>query len=88
MGIASIIEQLIINCNCFFPSRAKTRRKKELDEIDKQLASLKGKYDIHILKVDDDLHLTNLYPIADQVDTWSIFVVGEDKTYITLVLES
>jgi hypothetical protein len=78
----SIFETFNIFCNCFFPSRAKTRRKRELDEIDRQLASLKGKYDIHIIKTDEDLHLSNLYPIADQVDTWSIFVVGGDKTYI------
>ena len=81
MGIASIIEQMIINCNCFFPSRAKTRRQKELD-IDKQLKDINNKYDIHLIKVDSSFHIKNLYPVTDEVHKWSIFIVGNDKTYI------
>jgi len=79
MGIASVIEQFIINCNCFFPSRAKTRRQNELD---RQLKDNNGKYDIHLIKVDENFSITNLYPITDEVHKWSIFIIGNDKTYI------
>ena len=82
MGIASIIEQIVINCNCFFPSKRTRTKKKQYDEIDKQLASLNGKYNIHILKVDENFHLKNLYPVTDQVERWSTLIIGNDKTYI------
>lgn len=77
----SIVDKLSIVCNCFFPARSKTK-KKQYDEIDKQLASLNGKYNIHILKVDENFHLKNLYPISDQVERWSTLIIGNDKTYI------
>lgn len=51
-------------------------------EIDSHIQQMNGKYDIHILKVADTFHLSNLYPITDQVEKWSVFVVGNDMTYI------
>lgn len=51
-------------------------------EIDSHIQHMNGKYDIHILKVADTFHLSNLYPITDQVEKWSVFIVGNDMTYI------
>lgn len=83
MGLASIFENFKIVCNCFCPSKSPDKRlAKQYVEIDKQLAYLNGKYDIHILKVAADFHLKNLYPITDQVERWSVFIVGNDLTYI------
>lgn len=82
MGIASVIDSMSIVCNCFFPSRAKTKKQKQFEDMDKQLADVNGRYDIHIIKVDDTFHISNLYPSTDQVERWSIFIIGNDKTFI------
>jgi hypothetical protein len=84
MGLASFLETFSIVCNCFCPPHENSNRKlaKQYADIDKQLAYLNGKYNIHILKVATDFHLKNLYPITDQVERWSVFIVGNDLTYI------
>ena len=51
-------------------------------EIDRQIQRINGKYDIHILKVAEGFHIKNLYPVTDQVEKWSVFVIGNDMTYI------
>jgi hypothetical protein len=51
-------------------------------EIDSHIQQMNGKYDIHILKVAETFHLINLYPITDQVEKWSVFIVGNDMMYI------
>ena len=43
---------------------------------------MNGKYNIHILKIDENFHLKNLYPVTDQVERWSTLIIGNDKTYI------
>jgi hypothetical protein len=80
MGIASVVEQFIINFNCFFPSR-RARTKRQLD-IDNQLKDINARYGVHLIKVEDNFHIKNLYPSTDEVQKWSIFVIGNDFTYI------
>lgn len=82
MGLASIFDTFNIVCNCFYGQKKKPKLTHQYEEIDRQLATMNGKYDIHILKVAQDFHIKNLYPITDQVQKWSVFVVGNDKTYI------
>ena len=80
--LGNIFDKFSIVCNCFYGSSHDREMKKRYDEIDKHIMSLNGKYNIHILKVAQDFHIKNLYPITDQVDKWSVFVIGNDMTYI------
>lgn len=80
--LGNIFDKISIVCNCFCGDPKGREMKKRYDEIDKHIMSLNGKYNIHILKVAQDFHIKNLYPITDQVDKWSVFVVGNDMTYI------
>lgn len=80
--LGNIFDKINIVCNCFCGDPKKKQMKKQYDEIDRHIAQLNGKYDIHILKVAQDFHIRNLYPITDQVEKWSVFVVGNDMTYI------
>jgi hypothetical protein len=72
----SIVDNLSVIFNCFFPQRDK------YDDIDKKLKTLNGKFDIQILNASADFQLRNLYPTTDHVETWSVFIIGNDKTYV------
>ena len=76
----SIFDRIV--CNCFCGENKEKKLKKQYAEIDKHIASINGKYDIHILKVAQDFHIKNLYPVTDQVEKWTVFVIGNDMTYI------
>lgn len=80
--LGNIFDKINIVCNCFCGDPKDKQMKKQYAEIDRHIAQLNGKYDIHILKVAQDFHIRNLYPITDQVEKWSVFVIGNDMTYI------
>lgn len=80
--LGNIFDKINVVCNCFCGDPKEKKMNRMYKEFDKRIASLNGKYDIHILKVAQDFHIKNLYPITDQVHTWSVFVIGNDKTYI------
>ena len=56
MGLASIFDTFNIVCNCFYGQKRKPKLTHQYEEIDRQLATMNGKYDIHILKVAQDFH--------------------------------
>ena len=78
MGLISLFETINFKFNCF----CNRKQKKEEEEMDKNIAFINGKYDINILPIKDTFYLSNLYPITDRVERWSVFIVGNDKTYI------
>lgn len=80
--LGNIFDKINIVCNCFCGDPKERELKKNYEEIDRHIQSINGKYDIHILKVAQDFHIKNLYPITDHVHLWSVFVVGNDMTYI------
>ncbi len=60
------------------------KKQKMKAETIQALQTVASKHSIVILPVwvDDDIDDTNLYPETNHVETWNIFVVGSDKTYI------
>jgi hypothetical protein len=78
MGLASIIESVVLTFNCFLPPR---KERKQL-EFNQRLHELGDRYNISTLPVLIGKELTDLYPITDQVHKWNTFIVGKNKNYI------
>lgn len=58
------------------------RSSKDLKQSD-NIRQITSKYNITILPIPmKQNHEVNLYPDTNMVETWNIFVVGSDKTYI------
>lgn len=64
------------------PSRLPLVKDALPDDIDKHLYEVSKKYKIGVLPIQENYDIDNLYPITDQVELWTILVVGNDKTYI------
>jgi hypothetical protein len=77
MGLASIFENIAVTFNCFFGHKNDPKAKV------KDLLAFNTRYNITILTVIDDYVFENLYPKTNQVQTWNVFIVGNDKTFIT-----
>lgn len=86
MSLASIFENINVVFNCFCPAQDSRAKAKKVKDMDRQIQRINGRYDIHILKVAQDFHIKNLYPPTDRVENWSVFIVGNDKTYIHVSL--
>ena len=50
--------------------------------VDKKLIKYTKENDILLIPMINGYELDNLYPVADQVEFWNIFIIGCDKTYI------
>lgn len=80
------------NCDCAFPHCCFSGGETSNDEDDedgvpKAIRDVATKHSITIIPyaqhiVAGGTEDTNLYPAANQVEKWNIFVVGSDKTYI------
>jgi len=77
MTLASIFETFALTFNCFCV-KPDDRKEKVKD-----LLAFNERYNITILPVIDDYVFENLYPKTNQVQTWNVFIVGNDKTFIT-----
>jgi hypothetical protein len=69
----NVFENIDLNCFC----SSKKSRKKTYEDKDNE-----NEYNISILPITPNFDIENLYPLTNHVDTWSIFIVGNDKTYI------
>jgi hypothetical protein len=76
MTLASIFETITVTFNCFYGQKYDQKAKV------KDLLSFNERYNITILPVIDDYVFENLYPKTNKVQTWNVFVVGNDKTFI------
>lgn len=75
MTLASVIENLSLTFNCF--CRQQDRRSAKHND----LLELNDKYNITILPLTDYV-IDNLYPKTNKVQSWNIYIVGNDKTFI------
>ena len=72
-----LFDLTIFNCGNF---NIFSRNRKKL--IKQRLFDYSKKNDIILIPLLKEYSLDNLYPIGDEVHKWSIFIVGNDKTYI------
>lgn len=75
----NLLENLDISCFCMGLNDKKV---KYTDELDKKIFNLSKEYKISILPISPNFDIENLYPLTDHVESWNIFIVGNDKTYI------
>lgn len=50
--------------------------------VDDELIQYTKQNDILLIPLVKHYHLDNLYPVQDEVESWNIFIIGNDKTYI------
>lgn len=93
----------IFNCgdnfsiNCFRPKTKETKADAEAEEeneFDKDFSDLRDaynakNYDITVIPLPHSMYVVNnLYPPWNQVGTWDIFIIGNDRTYILAEIRS
>jgi hypothetical protein len=76
-----VIDQLSVVFNCFCGGKKNMKNAKNEDDIVK-IQKLSTKYNISILPIKNFFELESLYPVTNQVHTWSTFIIGKDKTYV------
>jgi hypothetical protein len=76
-----VIDQLSVVFNCFCCDKKNLEDAKKEDDITK-IQKLSTKHNISILPIKNFFELESLYPVTNQVHTWSTFIIGKDKTYV------
>jgi hypothetical protein len=70
------------NITIFKCENLQLRLRRKNTMINKELYEYSKKNDILLIPLIKEYNLNNLYPILDQVESWNVFIIGNDKTYI------
>ncbi len=61
---------------------------KNQNKVEEDIFNYSKENDILLIPLVKEYNLANLYPKEDEVEHWSIFIVGSDKTYILAKLNN
>lgn len=73
-----------IDLNCFCSAKKEMKKENSDKELDKKIYEVSREYKISILPITPNFDIENLYPLTDHVELWNIFIIGNDKTYISV----
>jgi hypothetical protein len=83
LSMLKVIDSMSFVFNCFC-AKADEGQSKAMNESEfmNSIVNSGSQHNIHVLPIQNDFELDNLYPTENHVDKWSTFIVGKDKTYI------